>query len=280
VGTLAVVIGAAIAFHAAAYAFNDVIDLPIDRTQPRRARSPLVRGEISPRAVALAAAICAFVALLLAASDGLDALLSMTAALTLLLVYNLYGKRTRVTPLTDLVQGLGWAALAAYGATAIDHPTTKTAWIGGYITLLIVEVNGVHGPLRDLPNDYSAGARTTAILLGAEPGAPVPRRLAFYAVIVHVAMIATLVAPLAAVEAAVGSAIGALCLVLLVYGLARADDPPRAWVAGLAYIVIVLTLPVLLVLDHLNGPLAALLGVLYVVPWVSVGRPLRQRRGR
>ncbi len=39
-----------LAFHVFAYVFNDVIDLPVDRTQPRRAGDPLVKGEVSVNA--------------------------------------------------------------------------------------------------------------------------------------------------------------------------------------------------------------------------------------
>jgi 4-hydroxybenzoate polyprenyltransferase len=40
-----------LSFHVFAYALNDVCDLPIDRTEPGRARDPLVRGVISVRTV-------------------------------------------------------------------------------------------------------------------------------------------------------------------------------------------------------------------------------------
>jgi 4-hydroxybenzoate polyprenyltransferase len=39
----------ALNFHGFSFVFNDVIDLPIDRTQALRTQSPLVRGVIRPR---------------------------------------------------------------------------------------------------------------------------------------------------------------------------------------------------------------------------------------
>ncbi len=54
VGLLAV----AAAFHAFAYVHNDVCDLEIDRTQPRRSFYPLVRGAITPRAALAVALAC------------------------------------------------------------------------------------------------------------------------------------------------------------------------------------------------------------------------------
>jgi 4-hydroxybenzoate polyprenyltransferase len=275
------VILASLACHLAVYAYNDVVDLPVDRTEPRRANSPLVRGEVSPRIVTLVATACAMVAVSLAALAGIAAALWMAVALGLLLCYDRFGKRIRLTPITDLVQGLGWASLAAYGAAAIHRPTATTARLAIYLTLLIVVVNGVHGALRDLANDHGSGARTTAMLFGALPAADrgvlVPRRLLTYAVVLHLGMVSTLVSGLSGVRAVAAAVLGALCLGLLVDGLAHADDPPRSWIAGLAYIVLVLTLPGLLVLDNLDGPIAVVMGVLYVLPWLSVGRPLRQR---
>lgn len=281
-GALALLIMSAVGCHVAVYAWNDVVDLPVDRTQPRRASSPLVRDEVSPQAVALAASLFAAIAVALAAVATAKAALWMAVALLLLLCYDLFGKRVRLTPVTDLIQGLGWAALATCGAAITGDPTATTARLGGYLTLLIVIVNGVHGAVRDLANDYGSGARTTAILLGAVPrpgrGVLVSRRLAGYAVGLHIAMVAVLVSGLSGAEAVTAAVLGALGLTLLGYGLAHADDPSRSWVAGLAYIVLVLMMPVLLVIHRLTAPLGITMGVLYVLPWMSVGRPLRQRR--
>ena len=52
-GTLALVVAVGLAFHVFAYVLNDVVDLPIDRTEPRRATSPSSRvgsagGQPSP----------------------------------------------------------------------------------------------------------------------------------------------------------------------------------------------------------------------------------------
>jgi 4-hydroxybenzoate polyprenyltransferase len=46
---IAVVLVVAGCFHIFAYVLNDVIDLPVDRTQSLRQRDPLVSGIISPR---------------------------------------------------------------------------------------------------------------------------------------------------------------------------------------------------------------------------------------
>src|SRR6266511_983049 len=45
---LIALVGVGLAFHIFGYLSNDLVDLPIDRTQPLRADSPLVRGLVRP----------------------------------------------------------------------------------------------------------------------------------------------------------------------------------------------------------------------------------------
>src|SRR5690349_8948430 len=41
-------LGVAVAYHNFAYIFNDVVDRPVDLTEPLRAQCPLVRGTVKP----------------------------------------------------------------------------------------------------------------------------------------------------------------------------------------------------------------------------------------
>lgn len=269
----------ATAFHLAVYAWNDLVDLPIDRTEPRRAASPLVRGTVAPRQLAAVAAVAAAAALAVSLAAGIEALASMAAALGLLLGYDLWGKRCPVPPATDLVQGLGWAALVWFGAAAAGSPTAATVWIGAYVVVAILLVNGVHGAVRDLANDQRHGARTTARFLGADVDAAghvrLPAALWCYGVVLHLGDVAIVVAALVATGAggplrcALTVATGAACLALLCTGLARAGTAPASWRAGFTYIVLMLLLPVLVVADHLRGALLGALLVLSAVPWAA-----------
>ena len=167
-------LAAALLFHCFAYVLNDVIDLPIDRLEPQRATFPLVRGMVSPAqalAFALAQVPLAF-ALTAWLGGGPAAFGALALAFALMTVYNLWGKRAPFPPLTDLAQGLGWAALVVYGAALAGPPTPLTAALAAFEVVFILLINGVHGPLRDLANDLRCGARTTAILLGARPLPP------------------------------------------------------------------------------------------------------------
>lgn len=279
---------AATAAHLAVYAWNDVADLAIDSTEPRRAPSPLVRGTLTPRQVVVGAGAAAAVALVLAALAGGAALLAMAATLALLGAYDRWGKRASFPPLTDAVQGLGWAALVTFGATAAGAVGAATAWLGAVVVVQILLVNGVLGALRDLANDARHGARTTALLLGARPaadGARLPAAVWVYAVLLHLAQVGLLLAGVSAtagpapaaptaVRTALVLAVGAGCLALLVTALrftrrGATRSPTASWSAGLGYILGMLALPTVLVTDGLDAPRLVALLVLFLAPWLA-----------
>ncbi|NTV64297.1 MAG: UbiA family prenyltransferase, partial [Oscillochloris sp.] len=187
-------LGVAAAFHAFAYVHNDVCDLAIDRTQPLRADYPLVRGAISPRAALTIALACVPTAFAIGRRDAAPGRLSLVGAFGLMAAYNRWGKACPFPPLTDLLQGAGWALLIAYGATADGEvPTRLTQLLLAYELLLILMVNGVHGALRDLENDQSCGAQTTAIMFGARQtagGMQLPPALLAYALLLQLALLA------------------------------------------------------------------------------------------
>ena len=106
-------IAIALAFHIFAYVLNDVVDLDVDRSEPLRADSPLVLGEIG-RAQALALAWAqpplAF-GFALAGEASVSVLAWLALAFVAMAIYDVYGKRCRRPVLTDAVQAVGWCAL-------------------------------------------------------------------------------------------------------------------------------------------------------------------------
>jgi 4-hydroxybenzoate polyprenyltransferase len=192
-------LGVVVAFHVYTYVLNDVIDLPIDRTQPQRSGDPLVSGAIQPRQALLIALVQPFFAVLLTIVLGGSwrALATLLGGFALMGAYNLWGKRCAFPPLTDAIQGCAWGSLAIYAPLALGAEPGGLAWtVAVYVATFTLLFNGVHGSLRDLANDFATGARTTAIILGARPvpdtGNPhVPRALAVFASVVLAVLIVT-----------------------------------------------------------------------------------------
>jgi 4-hydroxybenzoate polyprenyltransferase len=188
VARLTMLLLVAVSFHVYAFVLNDVIDLPIDRTQPRRLRDPLVRGAIRPsQALALALIQPALaIALTVWLGGGLRELAILAVAFGAMGAYNLWGKRCPAPPATDFVQGLAWGCLPIYAAYVLGAAPNRLTWmVSGYAVGYTLFMNGVHGGLRDLRNDLGQGAQTTAIFLGARPAADggdpdVPRAVAVF----------------------------------------------------------------------------------------------------
>jgi 4-hydroxybenzoate polyprenyltransferase len=272
------------AFHLFAYLHNDICDLDLDRTQPRRRHYPLVRGAVQPELALGLALICVPLAFALhtrlVAGDARrpargDARTSLVAAFGALAIYNRWGKACPFPPLTDLVQALGWAALLRYGALATGGaPTTLTRLLMAYEVLLILMVNGVHGALRDLENDAARGARTTALFLGArmEEG----RLRLSPALLVHIVTLQAALLALPLWYVATRSGKGAGGVVALAAGaalsLARlARDGQASDGAGMAHLVLLLSVPVALVAPRLAPlPRLALLAA-HLVPLLPNG---------
>lgn len=283
----------AASFHAFAYVHNDVCDLDVDRTQPLRARYPLVRGAVSPGAALAVALTCAPLAFALdrriGAREGavsrptLDRRVALSAALILMGAYNRWGKACPLPPLTDLVQALGWAALLLYGALAQGGPTRLTAALTAYELLLIMMVNGVHGALRDLANDRAKGARTTALWLGADArpdgGLSVPPALAAYALALQAALLALPVWAAAttmagagrgarAVAVAATSLDAALTVALLA---AAAGGGARPADVGMLHLILLLSAPLALVAPGMRPAPQAVLLVAHTLPLLANG---------
>lgn len=211
-------LGTAVAYHLFAYLLNDIIDLPLDKTQPSRADYPLVNGLVTLRRVwfwMLAQLPILLIFWWLLGGDG-AAQLWLAWAVLGMTIYNLRGKRSPLPPLTDLVQGSSWAALLLFGAFVVGEPTLQTWVAAGFIIVYILLVNGINGSLRDLVNDFAFGARTTAIWLGARPFPPnqfiIPTRLRLYAIFWQLILIA-----LAALFALIDAFLLPLRLLLIIF---------------------------------------------------------------
>ena len=200
---MALTVTVAALFHNFAYVFNDVVDLPVDRTQPSRRQDYLVRGVIKPWQALVFSLAQIPLAVVLSFVGGVDemGILALLAGFFLMAIYDLWGKKCFFPPLTDLIQGLGWGCLVLYGAYAVGGRPTLLTWAAfisgaGFIFL----INGVHGGLRDLENDLQRRSRTTAIFFGSRPvggAVSVHRPLKMFALAIQLLLIVTIVVPLA-----------------------------------------------------------------------------------
>ncbi|HLF29275.1 MAG TPA: UbiA family prenyltransferase [Anaerolineae bacterium] len=218
----------ALAFHSFSYVLNDVIDLPVDRTQALRSDAPLVRGLIRPGPALIFALLQAPVALIVTAwlGGGSAAYVALSASFVLMAVYDVWGKRAVLPPATDVIQGLAWGALVFYGAGLQSGPTTSlTICLFAFVVVYIVLLNGVHGSLRDLSNDLACGLRSTAIWFGARPRAAqqlaIPLRFKLYAWAMQALSIGWLVWPLLQNVFGYGPAAWAATFVVVLFLSAR-----------------------------------------------------------
>lgn len=276
-------VAVSILFHFYGGVLNDVIDLPVDRSQPRRAADPLVRGEIGRRtalAFALAQVPLAF-ALTVCLGGGARAHLLLTGAVVAMAIYDLAGKRCVVPPLTDGVQGLAWACLTLYGASIVGAANPTAAFVAAYGVGYALLINGVHGGMRDLENDLACGARTTAIFLGIRPAndsrMTVPRRARVYCIALQGGLVALTLAallrgepPYAWPAAAVVLAFAALCPWLMVHALRPAAP---GWDAVFRLHLAALLLPIVALPRYGNAALAVTVLLLLFTPLLLLEYP-------
>lgn len=162
------VLAVGICFHLFGFLLNDVIDLPIDRTQPLRAADPLVRGAVSASAALAVALVQVPLALLIMwrAGASASAYAALAVAFAGMAAYDVYGKRSALPVLTDLVLGLGGSALVLFGAAMSGTVTAASVLVSVYVALYFLLFNGIHGGMRDIQNDAACGALTTGLFLG------------------------------------------------------------------------------------------------------------------
>ncbi|MEA2972167.1 MAG: UbiA prenyltransferase family [Actinomycetota bacterium] len=286
--TAAVLVIVAVGFHVYFFVSNDVIDLPVDRLEPRRAVSPLVRGTIS-RGAALAIALGAVPVTLAVAGagpGGARAWWALIVCFALMTVYNLLNKRTSVPWLLDLVQGVGWAAFFLYGAATRGSWTPLTWWSAAFWVGFMVLANGVHGALRDVANDARCGARTTAIAMGARADADgrvvLPRGVVAYAWALHVGLVAVVLGAWAFGDLGYGAvARGGTLVAVLGLGAAGAwalsaaatsgGDPESLRLAGTLHLLLLMAMPVVLLLPWLATGFRLVVVVGFLAPLAALG---------
>ena len=186
------ILGGAIAFHIYVSLLNDIIDLPLDRTNPARAAYPLVSGRISLN-MALSITLIQIpitAAIIYWQSGSWMAYVSMAVAFGMMTIYNIWGKRSPFPPAIDVIQGIGFSSLALYGA-ALTGGLTPLSWLAFALGVIWMVIINLLGGLRDLHTDLAFGVNTTPIYFGMRPHGKeetVPRFVPYYGYILHLAM--------------------------------------------------------------------------------------------
>lgn len=277
-------LGVALCFHVYAAVLNDVVDLEVDRTQPLRAGHPLVRGAVSPRAalaIALAPVPLAFALLRTAFGANGPAAAALAAAFGCMAIYDVWGKRCPVPPLTDAAQGVAWGALALVGALVAGEPNALTAVVCAYAVGYLLLINGVHGGMRDLANDLARGRRTTALFLGMRPEADgratIPLGARRFCSVVQGLLVAIFVAPVARNDLGFGggariaawAVTAALALACVLLMRAVLDSRGRDWeIAFRLHLAVLLWPLVFLFAAYAGGGVGAGLLVIFFLPIV------------
>ncbi len=281
---IAGLLAVALCFHVYAYVLNDVVDLPVDRTQPSRSDDPLVSSAIRPWQALAFALVQIPLALMLNLwlAGGARGAAVLVAGFVLMAVYNLWGKRCFLPPLTDAAQGVAWGCLALYGAVvAPGPPTLLTAVVFGTGAGFILLINGVHGGLRDLDGDLAAGKKTTSIFFGARPDEDgvirIPVGLKIFAWSVQIGLVGLLLLPFA--DNALGYSAAtwwvALAAAVLLSAvnfryMARVFHPEHpAWGSRFrVHMFFLLVAPVIVLLPYLGASYAATVLAFYLAPFV------------
>lgn len=148
---------------------NDVHDLPSDRVNPRKARSPLVQGLVSLGWAHVAAYVAAALALAVALLVDLTFALLLFAALALAWLYSVPPVRLKTRPGADvMVNAVGVGGLAAFAGWAIARPLAEAPWEFLPQGLLTAAAVYVPTTLVDHDADKAAGYATFATVLGRD----------------------------------------------------------------------------------------------------------------
>ncbi|MGA7270722.1 MAG: UbiA family prenyltransferase, partial [Acidimicrobiia bacterium] len=275
-------------FHIYADVANDVADLPIDGTDPRRGRDPIVRRQVSaPWGLWIALTPLPLMALLLF-DQPIPVAATLATGVGLLGIYNIAGKTIPIPFVADFTQGAGWAALVFVGAE-IGGGSTPTTWLAAsFVVVFVAMVNGVHGAVRDVENDRLAGAKTTAVILGARirgAGLLLPRSLVAYAGVLQAALAGILIGILVANSQRPGWSwrvaefLTVVSVLMAVWQILMAfryrTDLRAAMAAGTWHLVLTPVGLLMATVLALGPPLAAATVAAFVAPPLLYGRIVR-----
>jgi 4-hydroxybenzoate polyprenyltransferase len=158
--------------HFFGFAFNDIIDYPLDRQAPGRQRSPLVSGQFSLKQAwgfTLVQVPAALVLYHLVAPGNYPGLGWLWLSIGLSIIYNLgskWGRAPRFVAELALALSIGALCLAGALSTGPSLPWRSQVFILT-LSLLMLLLNSVPSGLKDIKTDLAFGARSFVIAAGA-----------------------------------------------------------------------------------------------------------------
>ena len=169
--TVVSVVAVAVLFNTFGVVLNDIIDLPVDRSEPLRHRSPLVTGRLTRRQAAAIALtqLPLMVAAHLMGGLSPRALPLLGGVVLCMTVYDVWGKASRFPLALDAALGVSGGLFVLYGASVTGRPWPITVWpIALSAVVFLLFVNAYCNGLRDIENDRACGRCTTPIWFGCE----------------------------------------------------------------------------------------------------------------
>jgi len=152
---------------AAALLINDAADLEGDRGNPRRARSPMVRGRVSVRFAVIAAHAAAALAIVLGLLVNGSFAILVAAFLAVAWAYSVPPVRLKTRPGADVAaNAIGIGAIVVLAGWSVAAPVGAFPfWFLGQ-SMLVTTALYVPSALVDLEADVAVGYRTIATALG------------------------------------------------------------------------------------------------------------------
>ena len=158
--------------HTYGFVLNDILDYRIDKLNKELVDRPLISGTISIRKAWIFAIISMIISFLLAIYLSYITAKYYPLIILLLsaLVITTYDIISKKYPLMDIFSSTAVFLLILYGATTVSgdlYHITTLAWIVcllGWIQVFFMQL--VPGGLKDIKNDFEAGANTAAVKFG------------------------------------------------------------------------------------------------------------------
>ena len=156
------------------FVLNDYADVSIDKLSPDLLERPLVKGTIPIRSaliISIFAAVFHYLIVIFAMITtffviSFSAMIVLTVAAILTVIYDLYGKRFIGS---DLFVSAATALYCLFGALVVSETISGLTWIVVCVTFTqVLYLNAISGGLKDADHDYKLGVKNIALYLGVK----------------------------------------------------------------------------------------------------------------